>query len=86
MILDVKVVPRASEDKIIGWMPDGVLKVRLSAPPVDNKANEALVRLLAGALKVPKAVVRIRRGQGARKKQVEITGVRQADFPMIAKE
>ena len=70
----VRVQPRASRDEIAGVM-DGVLKVRLCAPPVENQANEALIELLATLLKTPKAAVRIQSGEYGRKKRVEIRGV-----------
>jgi uncharacterized protein (TIGR00251 family) len=70
----VRVQPRASRDKIGGeWQ--GALRVRLAAPPVDDKANEALRRLLAEGLKVPVTAVRIAQGQHSRSKRVEIRGV-----------
>ncbi len=69
----VRVVVRASRDAIEGeWQ--GALKVRLSAPPVDNRANEALCRLLAQRLKMPVSAVRIVSGERSRTKRVEVRG------------
>jgi uncharacterized protein len=69
----VRVVVRASRDAIEGeWQ--GALKVRLSAPPVDNRANEALCRLLAQNLKIPVSAVRIVSGERSRTKRVEVRG------------
>jgi uncharacterized protein (TIGR00251 family) len=70
----VRVQPRASRDEIVGEYQDG-LKVRLTAPPVDDRANEALRKLLASRLKVPLAAVRIAAGEHSRTKRVEIRGV-----------
>jgi uncharacterized protein len=70
----VRVQPRASRDEIVGEYQDG-LKVRLTAPPVDDRANEALCKLLAARLKVPLAAVRITSGQRGRNKRLEIRGV-----------
>ena len=70
----VRVQPRASRDAIAGEY-QGALKVRLTAPPVDDKANAALCRLLAGRLKVPLSAVRILSGQRSRSKRVEVCGV-----------
>ena len=70
----VRVQPRASRDEIVGEYQDG-LKIRLTAPPVDNRANEALRKLLASRLKVPLAAVRIAAGERSRNKRVEVNGV-----------
>ena len=70
----VRVQPRASKDEIAGTM-EGALKIRLRAPAVENRANEALIEFLAGLLKTPKAAVRILNGEHARTKRVEIRGV-----------
>jgi hypothetical protein len=71
----VRVAPRASRDAIEGAY-QGALKVRLTAPPVDGRANEALIRLLAERLNVPKSAVRIVAGEKSRTKRVEIIGAR----------
>jgi len=70
----VRVQPRASSDEIVGEYQDG-LKIRLTAPPVDDRANDALRRLLAARLKVPLAAVRIASGERSRTKRVEVHGV-----------
>jgi len=69
----VRVIPRASHDAIEGEH-QGALKVRLTAPPVDDRANDALIRLLAERLNVPRSAVRIVAGEKSRKKRVEIAG------------
>jgi len=70
----VRVQPRASRDEIAGVV-EGAIKVRLSAPAVENRANEALVDLLAALLKTSKSAVRIRSGAHSRVKRVEVFGV-----------
>ena len=70
----LKVVPRASRDEIAGWLA-GTLKVRVSAPPLDGRANAAVEALLAEALGVKRAAVRIVAGHGSSRKQVEIEGL-----------
>jgi hypothetical protein len=70
----VRVQPRASRDEIVGEYQGG-LKIRLTAPPVDDRANEALRKLLAARLKVPLSAVRIASGERSRTKRVEIRGV-----------
>jgi uncharacterized protein len=70
----VRLQPRASRDEIAGVF-DGALKVRLCAPAVENRANEALIEYLAGVLKTSKSAVRIRSGEQSRSKRVEVSGV-----------
>jgi uncharacterized protein len=70
----VRVQPRASKDEITGVM-EGALKIRLQAPALENRANEALVEFLAHLLKRPKSAVRILGGERSRTKRVEILGV-----------
>jgi uncharacterized protein len=70
----VRVQPRASHDEIAGEWEEG-LKIRLTAPPVDDRANEALRRFLAASLKVPLSAVKIAAGERSRTKRVEVRGV-----------
>ena len=74
VIFPVRVQPRASKDEIAGVM-DGALKVRLRAPAMEDRANEALCEYLAEVLKTPKAAVRILSGHHSRSKRVEVRGV-----------
>jgi uncharacterized protein len=73
-IFPVRVQPRASKDEIAGEM-GGALKVRLRAPAVEDRANEALTEFLAQLLKRPKSAVRILSGDRSRTKRIEIRGV-----------
>jgi uncharacterized protein len=79
----VRVQPRANRDEIIGEHKDA-LKIRITAPPVDDRANEALRKLLASRLKVPLAAVRIASGERSRTKRVEIFGVTAAMIRALA--
>jgi uncharacterized protein len=74
VIIHVRVQPRASRDEIAGVM-EGALKVRLRAPALEDRANEALCEFLAELLKTPKAAVRILSGHRSRSKRVEVRGV-----------
>ena len=66
--------PRASRDEIVGWQDDR-LRVRVTAPPADGAANEAVRALLAERLSLARSRVEIVRGQTARTKVVRIVGL-----------
>jgi uncharacterized protein (TIGR00251 family) len=65
--------PKASREAIVGEV-EGVLRLRVTAPPVDGRANEACLRLLAKALDLPVSRLQIAAGQQARIKTIRITG------------
>ena len=66
--------PRASRTELAG-PHGGALRVRLTAPPVDGAANEALVRFLAEQLDVPRSAVRLDAGATGRSKLVTVEGI-----------
>jgi uncharacterized protein (TIGR00251 family) len=70
----VRVQPRSSRNAVEGLLGDA-LKVRLTAPPVEGAANDALVALLADELGVPRRSIRIVSGETGRNKLVEVDGV-----------
>ena len=70
----MRVQPRASRTELAGTHGDA-LKVRLTAPPVDGAANEALIRFLADRLDVPRAAVRLEAGAAGRWKLVAVEGL-----------
>ncbi|MEO7021037.1 MAG: DUF167 domain-containing protein [Ktedonobacteraceae bacterium] len=78
MRVSVRVVPRSSKNEIT-WDGD-TLKVRLTAPPVDGAANEALITLLAGRLGLPKRALQIVQGATGRQKVLEIEGLMLAEI------
>ena len=69
VVLDLSVVPGAKRTELIG-LHDGALRVRLAAPPVDGKANEALIAWVADELGVQRRCVELIRGMTSRRKQV----------------
>jgi hypothetical protein len=71
--IQVRVQPRAGRSEIVGDH-GGALKVRIGAAPVDGAANEALIRLLADRLDVPRSAVAITAGEAARTKVVRVSG------------
>jgi uncharacterized protein (TIGR00251 family) len=72
---EVRVAPRASRSRVIGVL-DGMLKVALTAAPVEGAANEALRKLIAKELRVSKTDVQIVRGERGRTKLLRIHGLR----------
>jgi len=72
--LSVRVVPRSSREGVAGY-DGGVVRIRLNAPPVEGRANEALLRFLAGALGISRARVSLVSGGTGRNKIVRIAGV-----------
>lgn len=79
----VKVIPGAKKNEISALMPDGRLKVRLTAPPVDGKANQALIKLFAQVMDVPKSRVYIISGELSRNKKLVIEGIDQQHYQAI---
>jgi len=71
--LTLHIQPGAKKTEFAGLHGDA-LKIRLAAPPVDGKANEALVRFLADVLDLPKSAVTLKSGQTSRRKVLEVTG------------
>jgi len=75
----VRLTPRSARNVITGWR-DGLLRVRVTAPPVDGKANAALERLVAKALGVRKGAVSVVSGARGREKTVAIEGYSQVEI------
>jgi hypothetical protein len=70
----VKVHPRAKKNAITGNVGDA-LKISLTAPPIDGRANEACIEFLAKLLKVPRSSVTIASGQASRNKVIRVAGL-----------
>lgn len=83
VVFAVRVTPRASRDAIEGEY-QGALKVRLTALPIEDRANGALRRLLAESLNVPISTVRILAGARSRTKRISISGVRRENILKLA--
>jgi uncharacterized protein (TIGR00251 family) len=73
MRVQLKVVPKASANRVVGWIGDR-LKVQVTAAPERGKANDAVVEVLAKALGVPRSAIRITAGASSPLKTVEIDG------------
>jgi hypothetical protein len=74
VVLDVRVIPRASKAGV-GGIRDGALLIRLHAPPVDGAANGELIDVLAKVLGVPRRAITIVAGEKARLKRVRVAGL-----------
>ncbi|MHB0973377.1 MAG: DUF167 domain-containing protein [Thiobacillus sp.] len=73
-LLELHVQPGAKSTSVVGEH-GGRLKLKISAPPVDNKANVHLLTWLAAQLGVPRSAVRLVRGEASRQKTVAVSGV-----------
>lgn len=72
--IDVRLQPRGSRDELLGWR-EGVLRAKVSAPPVEGRANLALCRLIAKRVGVPPSRVSVVRGEKSRDKLVRVEGL-----------
>jgi len=81
--IEVKLTPRASRDEIKG-MRDGVLLVRVTAPPVDGAANKAMRKLIAKRAGVAPSRVQVARGERGRSKLVAIEGADRSVLKKLA--
>jgi len=73
--ISVRVNPRSPKNEISGVLDDGTIKVRLTAAPVDGKANQALIEFIAKVLGVKTSQVDIVAGQTGKDKLITITGL-----------
>ena len=78
MTFSVKIHPRAKKNAITGKL-DGTLKLSLTAPSVDGRANEACIEFLAKLLKLPRSSITIASGQTSRQKVIRVSGMISAE-------
>lgn len=74
LILRCLIQPKASRDEIIG-VQDERLKIRITAPPVDGKANAHLIRFLSDVMDVPRSRIELTNGDTGKRKTLRITGL-----------
>ena len=77
--LHVHAIPRASKNEIQG-IHSGALKIRLTTPPVDGKANQALIKFLSKTLNLSKSQIQLTKGETCRHKTLRISGISAADM------
>lgn len=73
--LAIRVIPRAKRNEVAKVLNDGTIRIRIAAPPIDGKANQALIKFLAKILGVPKSKIEIVAGEKGRNKLVSIIGM-----------
>jgi uncharacterized protein (TIGR00251 family) len=81
--LTLHIQPGAKKTEFAGRHGDA-LKIRLAAPPVDGKANEALIKFVSETLKLPKSAVSLKSGQSSRSKVLEVIGADAAQVAALA--
>ncbi len=82
IVLQIQVLPRSSQGKLAGCQGD-FLKIKLTAPPVEGRANEEAVRFLADVFGIKKDQVRITGGLKAKKKTIAIKGLTKKDAEVV---
>ncbi len=83
-VLNLKVTPNSRRSEFLNWIEDengnALLKIKLAAPPVDGKANKALLLFLAKSFGVPKSSLSLVRGEKSRKKAVEFADLNELEL------
>ena len=73
--ITIRVTPRAKRNEIFGIMDDGTIKIRITAPPVNGKANQALIKFLSDIFDVKHSQIEVVAGHTGRKKLIAIEGL-----------
>jgi uncharacterized protein (TIGR00251 family) len=73
--ISVKVIPRAKKNEVAGLMEDGSVRIRLTAPPVEGAANQALVEFLSQLLQIHKNQIEIVAGLSSERKLISLVGI-----------
>lgn len=85
VILSVKIIPKSSCNKIVGWENDS-LKIKIMAVPEKGAANDELVAFLSKQLKISKSHIKILKGETARHKLLEIENYTQEQLKTLLKD
>lgn len=78
--IDARIIPKSSRNEIIGG---DIIKIKVTSPPVDGKANKAVVELLSKQFKVPKKDIQIVSGEKSRNKRIRIYGISRSEFSKL---
>jgi uncharacterized protein (TIGR00251 family) len=84
--LAVKIIPKANTTGIAGIEPDGTVRIRLTAPPVDDQDNQELVQFLAGLFNIGQQDVEIVAGAESRNKLISLLNIGSADVERIVNQ
>lgn len=76
-VIKIKLIPRASRNEIVGIMDDGTIKIKITAPPVEGQANQAVIKYLADILKISSINIEIISGKTSHNKLISIIGIKQ---------
>lgn len=79
LILELKITPKSSRDAVLGWLGEA-LKIAVTAPPENGKANTAVLAVLARTLDVPGSAIELLSGHGTARKRVAISGLDAAEL------
>ncbi len=80
--ITVRVTPRTAKNEIHDILDDGTVKIRLTAPPVEGKANKELIKFLSSVLDVPPSSIEILAGQTSHDKLVSIANIRSEEVQL----
>ena len=78
LIVRIKIIPNASKNELV-WIDDGI-KIRITAQPIENKANKALIEFFAKKLKMPKSNIEIIKGELNKEKTLLFLGIDEERF------
>jgi uncharacterized protein (TIGR00251 family) len=81
----IRVMPRSPRCEVAG-LQDGALKIRITSPPVEGKANDECIRFLADQLNIRRSQIEIIAGHKSRSKTISITGLKKADAEVLFSE
>jgi uncharacterized protein (TIGR00251 family) len=84
-VIKVKLLPKSSSNQVVGC-EGGLFRVKVTAPPIEGKANKALVALLAGKLRIPKGAIQIIAGKSSRLKSIRIDGLSEEEINRALEE
>lgn len=73
--ISVRVTTRSPRAELVGVLDDGTIKIKLTSPPIDGKANDELIRYLSGLMQIPKTNIEIISGHSSKNKLIVLFGI-----------